>query len=88
MNLRSLANKAKQMVDRRGGSSALKQDAQELRDIARGPGTVGDKAKAAAQALREPGATRSEPPARAQRPTDHPREPPDSTPGVQPPGAR
>jgi hypothetical protein len=59
MNLRSLADKAKQIVDRRGGSAALKQDARELRDIARGPGIAGDKAKTAAQALREPGGSRA-----------------------------
>jgi hypothetical protein len=36
----------------------LKQDAEELRDIAKGPGTMGDQAKRAADALKEPGAKR------------------------------
>lgn len=46
---------AKQQIDRRGGSDALKQDAQQLRNIAKGPGSAGDKAKRAADALKEPG---------------------------------
>lgn len=56
MKLGQLAKRAKKMMDQRGGSDALKQDAQELRDIARGQGTLQDKAKRAAEALREPGA--------------------------------
>ncbi len=90
MNLRSLTNKAKQIVNRRGGSAALKQDAQELRDIARGPGTVGEKAKAAGQALREPGGTRTQPPTPAEKPAGPVREhtPTESTPGAEPPPAR
>ena len=34
----------------------LKQDAEELKDIARGRGNTQDKAKRAAEALKDPGA--------------------------------
>lgn len=56
MNFRGLAQRAKQIVDRRGGPEALKEDAQELREVVRRPGSGRDKAKAAAEVLREPGA--------------------------------
>lgn len=61
MKLGKLARIAKQQIDRRGGSDALKEDAQELRDIAQGPGSAGDKAKRAADALKEPGAPGKQP---------------------------
>lgn len=56
MNLKDLQRKAKQLIDRRGGSDSLKEDAQELKDIAKGPGSLADKAKQAGDALKEPGA--------------------------------
>src|ERR687893_216552 len=56
MNLKSLQRKAKQLIDRRGGTDSLKADAEELKDIAKGPGSVTDKAKRAGDALRDPGA--------------------------------
>jgi hypothetical protein len=56
MNWKAMADKAKQTFQQRGGSEAAKQDAEELRDIAHGPGSVADKAKEAAAAIREPGA--------------------------------
>lgn len=56
MNFRGLAKRAKQIVDGRGGPEALKEDAQELREVVRRPGSGRDKAKAAAEVLREPGA--------------------------------
>jgi hypothetical protein len=43
-------------VDKRGGSDALKEDAEELKDIAAGKGSLKDKAKAAGQAIKDPGA--------------------------------
>ncbi|HEX2128465.1 MAG TPA: hypothetical protein VHF58_04550 [Solirubrobacterales bacterium] len=55
MNLRDLAARAKEMVDRRGGTGALREDADELKRIAQGEGTMTDKAKAAADALKDPG---------------------------------
>jgi hypothetical protein len=56
MNWKAMADKAKQTFQQRGGSGAAKEDAEELRDIARGQGSVADKAKEAAAAIREPGA--------------------------------
>jgi hypothetical protein len=56
MRFGDLVNKAKKVVDQRGGTDALKQDAQELKDIAGGGGSTQDKAKRAAEALKDPGA--------------------------------
>ena len=56
MNLKRLSEQAKRLIDKRGGSDSLKEDATELRDIARGKGSMSDKAKAAADAVKEPGA--------------------------------
>jgi hypothetical protein len=47
---------AKQTFQQRGGSEAAKEDAEELRNIAQGQGSISDKAKQAAAAIREPGA--------------------------------
>jgi hypothetical protein len=43
-------------VQKRGGPKSLEEDASELADIATGRGTLSDKAKLAAKALKEPGA--------------------------------
>jgi hypothetical protein len=56
MDFKKLANKAKETIDKRGGSDALKADADELKRIAKGEGSLTDKAKAAAAALKDPGA--------------------------------
>ena len=65
MNFKSLIGKAKKQADvvieKRGGQEALKQDLNELKDIAKSKGTAKDKAKAAAGALKEPGATGAAP---------------------------
>ena len=63
MNLKSLQRRAKELVDRRGGTDSLKADAEELKNIARGPGSVADKAKRAGDALKDPGAKGPETPA-------------------------
>jgi hypothetical protein len=55
VNFRRLADQAKKLVDKRGGTDALKEDAEELKDIATGKGSVKDKAKAAADAVKDPG---------------------------------
>jgi hypothetical protein len=55
MDLKRMGQRAKDLVDKRGGTDALKQDAEELKRIAKGQGTLSDKAKAAAQALKDPG---------------------------------
>jgi hypothetical protein len=56
MNWKAMADKAKQTFQQRGGSKAAKEDAEELRNIAQGQGSITDKAKQAAAAIREPGA--------------------------------
>jgi hypothetical protein len=81
MNFKRLSEQAKRLIHKRGGTDSLKEDAAELRDIARGKGSMSDKAKAAADAVKEPGA-RQEPapadaapaePAPAESPQDQPR---------------
>jgi hypothetical protein len=64
MDLKRLSDKAKDLVEKRGGTESLKQDAEELRKIAGGKGSLGDKAKAAKEALSRPGGepARTEPP--------------------------
>ncbi|MGK2936354.1 MAG: hypothetical protein ACSLFR_00905 [Solirubrobacteraceae bacterium] len=64
MNFKKLTQQAKKIVDQRGGTESLKQDARELQTIAKSKGSVSDKAKKAADALKEPGA-------RGQRPPSH-----------------
>ncbi|HEX6115778.1 MAG TPA: hypothetical protein VFY99_01670 [Solirubrobacterales bacterium] len=64
MRLGNLANKAKQAVDKRGGMDALKGDAAELKEIAKGKGSLKEKAKAAGDAVKKPGKA-EEPPAQA-----------------------
>ena len=61
VNFKKLADKAKQQVDKRGGTEALKGDLGELKDIAKSEGSVQDKAKAAGGAIKEPGAKDKDP---------------------------
>lgn len=56
MKLNKLVEKAKKTIDDRGGMDSLKADAQELKEVAKGEGSLKDKAKAAAKAIKEPGA--------------------------------
>jgi len=56
MDFKKLADKAKDTIDKRGGMDSLKADAEELKKVAKGEGSLTDKAKAAAQALKDPGA--------------------------------
>ena len=53
---KKLADQANDVVERRGGIRSLEEDAGELVAIAKGGGTLSDKAKQAAKALKEPGA--------------------------------
>ena len=63
VNFRSgSTDQAKKMVDKRGGTDALKEDAEELKDIAGGKGSMKDKAKAAGEAIKDPGAPGEEKP--------------------------
>ena len=94
MDLKGLQRKAKQLIDRRGGTDSLKADAEELKDIAQGPGSVADKAKRAGEALKDPGAKGPDaPPAPHPSATDSPTSPaePADAPGAaeadRPPGA-
>jgi hypothetical protein len=56
MNLKRLTDRAKDLVNKRGGTGALKEDAEELKDIASSKGSLKDKAKAAGEAVKDPGA--------------------------------
>jgi len=56
MNLGRLANEAKKMIDKRGGMESVKKDALELKNIAGQKGSLAEKAKEAAAALKKPGA--------------------------------
>jgi hypothetical protein len=81
MDFKRLSQQAKRLIDKRGGSKSLKEDADELRDIARGQGSLSDKAKAAADAIKEPGA--KEPGTKepdAPPPAAPPQPPPSQTP--------
>jgi hypothetical protein len=96
MDLKSLQRKAKQLIDRRGGTDSLKADAEELKDIAKGPGSVADKAKRAGDALKDPGAKGPDTPASPRppapdtpAPTAEPAAPPapeSDAPGTPKPG--
>ena len=61
VNLRRLADQAKKIVDKRGGTGALKENAEELKDIAASQGSLKDKAKAAGEAMKEPGRSEGAP---------------------------
>jgi hypothetical protein len=66
MDLKKLGQQAKSIVDKRGGTESLKRDTQQLKQIAKGSGSLADKAKAAVEAIKEPGgAGTTEPPAQA-----------------------
>lgn len=60
MNLKRLITKGKKVVDQRGGMDALKEDAKELQKVAKSKGSLSDKAKRAAKAVKEPGARREQ----------------------------
>ena len=86
MNFKSLQRKAKQLIDRRGGTDSLKADAEELKDIAKGPGSFSDKAKRAGDAPKDLGATCADTPASPRAPaTDTPAPPaPNAEPAAAP----
>jgi hypothetical protein len=56
MDFKKLADKAKDTIDKRGGMDSLNADAEELKKVAKGNGSLTDKAKAAAAAIKDPGA--------------------------------
>jgi hypothetical protein len=61
MDLKRLTNRAKDLVEKRGGPESVKEDAGELRDVAKGEGSLKEKAKAAAEAIKQPGADSGKP---------------------------
>jgi hypothetical protein len=63
VNFRRLTDQAKKLVDKRGGTDALKEDAEELKDVAKSKGSLKDKAKAAGEAIKDPGAKGPDEPA-------------------------
>lgn len=56
MDFKRLSSKAKELVDKRGGTDSLKLDAEQLKGIAKGSGSLSEKAKAAVSAIKDPGA--------------------------------
>lgn len=80
MNFKKLTDQAKAAIDKRGGTEALKGDLAGLRDVAKGKGTFKEKAQAAKDRLKEPGA----------RPADGAPPAPGATPvtGAVPPSAQ
>ncbi len=55
VDFKKLSTQAKDLVEKRGGTEGIKQDAAQLSEIAKGKGSLSDKAKAAAAALKETG---------------------------------
>ena len=55
MDLNKLKQQAQDLVEKRGGTDALKEDAEELKNIATGKGSMTEKGKAAAEAIKDPG---------------------------------
>ena len=56
MTFADVMSKAKDIFKKRGGAQAAKEDAAEVKDIAQDEGSAAEKAKAAAEALKDPGA--------------------------------
>lgn len=53
---KNIGQKVSGIVKQRGGPKSVAEDAQELEHIAQGGGSTSEKAKEAAQAIKEPGA--------------------------------
>jgi hypothetical protein len=84
VNFKRLTDKAKGAVDKRGGMDSLKEDASELREVAKGKGSLKDKAKAAGKAIKDPG---EKGPERAGGERPH-KQPPGNRPEADQPGTR
>jgi hypothetical protein len=76
MDFKKLADKAKDTIEKRGGMDSLKADAEELKKVAKGKGSLGDKAKAAAQAIKQPGAKPGDGEMHPAQGAGHPRDTP------------
>jgi hypothetical protein len=68
MGLSDLLDRAKGIVQKRGGTEALKEDAQELKDVATSDASLSEKVKQGAEAVKEPGAKGPEPEAKGPDP--------------------
>lgn len=66
----AIKQKARVAVDKAGGTEAIKAKAAEVKGIARGKGSVSDKAKAAAEVVKRDPATGT---SSAPPPTDEPK---------------
>ena len=84
VNFKKLADKAKDVVDKRGGVDSLKEDAEELKGIAKGKGSLSDKAKAAGKAVKDPGAKGPDQPGERHAEHGHPGEKHQHPPGARP----
>jgi hypothetical protein len=56
MDFNKLKDKAKSMIDKRGGMESVKEDAGELKDIAASDESATEKGKDAVEAIKDPGA--------------------------------
>ena len=56
MGLEDIGDKVKDVVEQRGGTDALKEDAMEVKDDVSQEGSMTDKAKNVAEDLKDPGA--------------------------------
>lgn len=67
MDFKKLTSQAKAAIDKRGGTEALKGDLADLKGVAQGQGTLKEKARIAADRLKEQNARNapSAPPADA-----------------------
>jgi hypothetical protein len=71
MRFGKLFKSAQRLVDKRGGTENLKEDAMELKDIVSSKESLAEKAKEAGEALKTPG--HPDHPAKPERPTStHP----------------
>jgi hypothetical protein len=73
VDFKKIAEEAKELVDKRGGTEGLKEDLGELKDIAGGDESLVDKAKEAVEAVKDPGAdTQGVQPAATEKPAAEP----------------
>jgi hypothetical protein len=86
MDWKGMVDKAKQVFQQRGGAPAAKEDAQELRDISQEQGSVADKGKDAAAAIREPGAHQPDEESQSAGDVQQPDAPSQTAGDVQQPG--
>jgi hypothetical protein len=65
VDLKRLTGQVRQIIDKRGGTKALQEDAMELKDVVTKDESLVDKAKDATSAIEDPGAPGDgQPPAR------------------------